>query len=143
MGQAHARWRQLTGGQKRQLVLLGIALPATGALIWMLGLKRTSALYEWLGGQPLLRPAGPQDLQEAEALAQLANIVGRRGPIKSTCLRQAVLLRVWLRRRGLDARLKIGVQKTNGQLDAHAWVELEGTPLAQPNLTHHPFPDPL
>jgi len=142
MGQALSRWRALTGRQKNQLVLLSVALPATGGLIRLLGFKRTSALYDRLGGQPPLRPASAQDLQAAEALAQLANIAGRRGPIQATCLRQAVLLKAWLRRRGLDARLKIGVQKTAGAVDAHAWVELDGTPLAQPNLTHRPFPQP-
>ncbi len=140
MGQALTRWRQLSGVQKKQLVLLGVALPVTGGLIRMLGFKRTSALFERLGGQRSLHAATPQDLHDAEALAQLANIAGRRGPVQATCLRQAVLLQAWLRHRGLDAQLRIGVQKTAGAVDAHAWVELEGVPLAQPNLSHRPFP---
>ena len=37
----------------------------------------------------------------------------------------------WLRRRGLASQLRIGARRNGDTLDAHAWVELAGTPLAQ------------
>jgi len=42
-------------------------------------------------------------------------------------LRKALVLYALLVRRGIDAQLLIGVAKaTNGQLDAHAWLECRG-----------------
>jgi hypothetical protein len=139
MGRALAGWRALTGQQKRQLLVLAMVLPAIGALIRVAGFQRAAKACARLGGQAPLRPVGAGDLAQAEAYAQLAAIAGRRGPVTTTCLRQALAVRTWLRRRGLDAQLKIGVKKNGEALDAHAWVELEGVPLAQTNLTHHPF----
>jgi hypothetical protein len=140
MGRALAGWRALNGQQKRQLVVLAMVLPAIGALIRVAGFQRAAKACSRLVGQAPLRPLAPGDLAQAEAYAQLAAIAGRRGPVTTTCLRQALAVRTWLRRRGLDAQLRIGVKKNGEALDAHAWVELEGTPLAQNNLTHAPFP---
>jgi hypothetical protein len=57
----------------------------------------------------------------------LAQIAGRRGPVRATCLRQALVLHGWLRRRGLNPEIVIGVRRDGvAALDAHAWVELEG-----------------
>ncbi len=142
MGRSLARWRALTGQQKAQLVLLAVALPATGALIRLVGFQKAGKICARIGGQAPLRAVGADDLQQAEAFAQLAAIAGRRGPVTTTCLRQSLVVRAWLRRRGLDAQLRIGVRKTGGVMDAHAWVELDGVPLAQPKLDHAPFQSP-
>ncbi|MCX7033180.1 MAG: lasso peptide biosynthesis B2 protein [Arenimonas sp.] len=139
MGRSLAGWRALTGQQKRQLVVLATVLPAIGALIRVAGFQRAAKACARVGGQAPLRPATADDLAQAEAYAQLAAIAGRRGPVTTTCLRQALAVRTSLRRRGLDAQLKIGVKKNGETLDAHAWVELEGVALAQSQLTHHPF----
>ena len=140
MGRSLARWRALTGQQKSQLVLLAVALPVTGALIRLFGFQRAAKFCARVGGQAPLRPTSAQDLEDAQAFARLAGIAGRRGPVTTTCLRQSLVVRAWLRRRGLDAQLKIGVKKNGAALDAHAWVELEGRPLAQKKITHAPFP---
>ena len=142
MGRSLARWRALTGQQKSQLVLLAVALPVTGALIRLFGFQKAAQACARIGGQATLRPTSAQDLEDAQAFARLAGIAGRRGPVTTTCLRQSLVVRAWLRRRGLDAQLKIGVRKTGAVVDAHAWVELDGVPLAQAPLTHHPFETP-
>ncbi len=46
-----------------------------------------------------------------------------------TCLTRSLVLGWLLRRRGFASDLRIGVRKIAGQLDAHAWLELEGQPL--------------
>jgi hypothetical protein len=142
MGRSLARWRALTGQQKSQLVLLAIALPATGALIRLLGFQKAAKACARMGGQAPLRPSSAQDLEDAQAFARLAAVAGRHGPVTTTCLRQSLVVRAWLRRRGLDAQLKIGVRKNGAVMDAHAWVELDGVPLAQPNLDHAAFNAP-
>lgn len=142
MARSLARWRALTGQQKAQLVLLVVALPATGALIRLVGFQKAARVCARVAGQAPLRPSAAGDLPQAEAFAQLAAIAGRRGPVTTTCLRQALVVRAWLRRRGLNAQLRLGVRKSNGVMDAHAWVELDGVPLAQANLDHGAFQAP-
>jgi hypothetical protein len=142
MGRSLARWRALTGQQKLQLMLLAVALPVTGALIRVFGFQRAAKICARAGGEAPLRPCTAQDLEQAQAYARLAGIAGRRGPVTTTCLRQSLVVRAWLRRRGLDAQLRIGVRKNGAVMDAHAWVELDGVPLAQPNLGHAAFQAP-
>ena len=73
-------------------------------------------------------------------MAELAALAGSRGHYRNTCLRQALVVEWWLRRRGLPASLCIGARKhDDGRLDAHAWVELGGVALAQADLGHAPF----
>ena len=139
MRRAIARWRALTGQQRTWLLLLLVALPATGALVRFFGFQRAAKICVGFGGKAPLRPCSNQDIADAQSFANLAAIAGRHGPVSATCLRQALVVRAWLRRRGFDAQLKIGVKKNGVALDAHAWVELEGVALAQPNLSHPPF----
>ena len=51
--------------------------------------------------------------------------VGRR--IGATCLADAAVAYTMLRRHGYDPRLRIGVRRGDGALEAHAWVECDGT----------------
>jgi len=44
----------------------------------------------------------------------------------TACLSRALALRWWMRASGIDARMKIGVRKTSGQLESHAWTEVDG-----------------
>ena len=105
-----------------------------------IGLRRTQ---RWLGLNRPIDPGSPspssQAMADAQRLAELAAIAGRRGPLNTTCLRQALAVQWWLRRRGLDPQLRLGARKVGDSLDAHAWVELDGTPLAQDELLHTAF----
>ena len=134
-----ARWRELTGQQKAQLLLLLVALPATGALIRIFGFQKASKICARVVSSAPLRPTTSEDIADAESLASLAAIAGRRGPVSASCLRQSLVVRACLRQRGLDAQLKIGVKKDVNGLDAHAWVELDGIALGQRDLSHQPF----
>lgn len=111
----------------------------TGLLIRLFGFRRAARICDALGGGAEMRPTEPLQMAEAQDLARLAAIAGAKGPVSATCLRQALVVRAWLRRQGLDARLKIGVMRPDGQLDAHAWVELEGVALGQRQLSHASF----
>ncbi len=82
----------------------------------------------------LMPPPEPRDDQNASARLRLAwrqadlfAQAARHLPFSATCLQRAVALCWWLRARGVDASLQIGVRKgPDGQLRAHAWVEVEG-----------------
>ncbi|WP_143310061.1 lasso peptide biosynthesis B2 protein [Chitinophaga vietnamensis] len=49
--------------------------------------------------------------------------------LKGRCLSQSLVMRLLLRRKGIDAELKIGVSQHMGRFDAHAWLEKEGVLL--------------
>lgn len=49
-----------------------------------------------------------------------------------TCLPRALALQRMLARRGIAAALRIGVRKEAGTLAAHAWVEVGGLALGEP-----------
>lgn len=48
-------------------------------------------------------------------------------PRRALCLEQSLALYVLLRRRGIDAALRLGVQTI--PFSAHAWVEVNGVPV--------------
>jgi hypothetical protein len=81
----------------------------------------------------------PDAIADAVRLAELAAIAGRRGAVAASCLRQALVVWWWLRRRGLPAQFRIGTIGSGESFAAHAWVELDGVALAQPELPHHSF----
>ena len=46
---------------------------------------------------------------------------------RPTCLAEAAVAYTMLRRRGFEPRLRIGVRRGESVLEAHAWVECDGT----------------
>jgi hypothetical protein len=135
-----SQWRSLPGTERRTLVAFALALPLVDVAIRILGLNRTCAAMRWGNRRVLSRPAAPNDVAYANRLAELADIAGRHGLYTITCLRQAVLVQHWLQRQGWPAELRIGALKNAaGDLQAHAWVELGGTALAQRDLAYAPL----
>jgi hypothetical protein len=49
-----------------------------------------------------------------------------------TCLRRSLALQKMLGNHGIVATLKIGVQKMDGKLVAHAWIESQGQRIGEP-----------
>ena len=88
----------------------------------------------WVRVQRLLdrEPSTParQSVKEAQHLSALVEAVARRSPVQFTCLQRSVVLWRVLRRRELEAELRIGVRKeTAGGRQFHAWVEHGGEVL--------------
>jgi hypothetical protein len=137
------QWQALSTAERRQLALLAVSLPAVELSLRRFGARRTSAwLQRWLAPHVARAPSSA-DLEAADALARLASIAGRHGPVAARCLSQALLVQALLRHRGLDACVRVGVRKQEGQLDAHAWVELGGRALAHAEPSHAPFREAL
>lgn len=85
------------------------------------------------GGTAATETADPAArLAAADRLARLAEVAARRNLYPIRCLARALTVRHLLARRGVVARLRLGVRRSAGSLDAHAWVELEGRPLGEP-----------
>lgn len=133
-----ARWWALPARERWLFPLLLLMLPLVSLGLSLLGYRRMLALVERLGHRRQCHPATAAELEHARRLATLLAIAGRRG-LPATCLRQALLLHLLLRRRGLSPQLLLGLRRTDGQPAMHAWVELEGTSLDPSPLEHAPF----
>lgn len=72
-------------------------------------------------------PAGPA---VSEKLAKRIAMVGAFLPGRYRCLEQSLALLYCLRRCGVNAELRVGVQPYG--FTAHAWVEVDGRPINEP-----------
>ena len=120
------QWRALAPGERRLLVQLAAQLPLTGAMLRLLGFRRTHRLLSLSGGATTEQggEVSAASWIAAKRVARLVSIASRHGPYRPTCLRQSLVLWQTLRRRGLPAQLRIGVGRPDGRMVAHAWVEL-------------------
>jgi hypothetical protein len=84
--------------------------------------------------------AAPPDLAlMGWALAAL----GKRVPWRADCLVQALAARLWLERSGTAAVLRLGAQRGEAGLVAHAWLEVGGIAVSggPPSPALAPFAD--
>ncbi len=131
------KWRALAFREKMLLLKFIFLLPPVAFAIRCFGYLRTRDLLSRFVSRNRLHQADATELAQAQRKAELLSVAGRHGWIAATCLRQSVLLEFLLQREGLAAEIKIGVRKQDDLFDAHAWVELNGIPLAQDDLEHH------
>ena len=119
-------WRALSTPDKLRLLLCAALLPVMHAALAALGYRRTRALVEALTRRRQ-RAVDQAAIDAARALARLAAIAGRHGVVEATCLRQSLLVYGWLRLRGLNPTLELGVKDSTQPF--HAWVALGGCRL--------------
>ena len=55
---------------------------------------------------------------------------GKRVPWRADCLVQALAARLWLERSGTQSVLRLGARRVGGGILAHAWLEVDGTPVS-------------
>ena len=105
--------------------------------LWRLGWIRASLLTRGIRGT-LMRCGGTElDLESTLGKDDLDTWRRRSLALRRTarlvpqarCLARALALRWWMRSHGLQAELKIGVKKTGGQIDSHAWVVVGDQPI--------------
>ncbi len=106
-------------------------LLAVKAGLYLLPFER---LHGWLArfGKPASKALDPASkFPDSEAIREITEAISRLGrflaPLRISCLPQALVGDLLLRRRGFDVQLKIGVlKKLDDQLVAHAWLEHQG-----------------
>jgi len=77
--------------------------------------------------------------KQAALTAHMVNAADRHGLVHPSCLAKSLTLWWLLGRQGITSRLRIGIRKENGKLEAHAWVEREGIALNEPEEQHHHY----
>jgi hypothetical protein len=99
-----------------------LALGAGWVLVFAVPFRVTAG---WLGGTaaPSQRRASAQhETDRARYVARHVARLARRVPWRATCLVQAVAGYLLLKRRGIAATIRFGVNKSDAGLAAHAWL---------------------
>jgi hypothetical protein len=121
------RLRDLTLSERLILAQTPLLLPLAALALRRSGLRRVQSR---LTGHPFSRPRTIAARRPAEAarLAWIVKVSAMYGPWRANCLQRSLVLWWYLRRRGLDADLRIGVRRDrqSGLLDFHAWIEHAG-----------------
>ncbi len=125
------RWRALSGAERRDVFQAAWRLPLAHAAMRIGGLGRAQ---RWLGGS-VGDAASPShdDAATWRRRALALRRVGARLP-GVHCLSRSLCLWIWMRRAGLDARLRIGVRGADeagpeAGIESHSWVELDAEPI--------------
>jgi len=77
--------------------------------------------------------------KQAALTARMVHAADRHGMVHPSCLAKSLTLWWLLGRQGITSRVRIGIRKENGKLQAHAWVEREGTALDEPKELHRHY----
>jgi hypothetical protein len=118
-----SKFLTFSSAERRLLLTSAFLLPILAAAVRVVGLVR---VLGWVA-----RESGETRRPDTEAptLAALVNAAANHLPIACSCLTRSLLLDWMLRRRGFASELRIGVRLVHDSLQAHAWVQLNGTPL--------------
>lgn len=83
----------------------------------------------------------PSDsLEVAWHLQRLVSLASRVHFFHATCLTRACTLLWLLRRRGINSEMRIGVSRSGEAIGAHAWVEVLGEAIGEPEDIGERFP---
>lgn len=110
--------------------------------LWLIPAAEASVCWrvpqQWLAPEAETRASSsPEVPMRAADAARWVDAVYRRLPFAPTCLTRSLVLTRVLRSRGVPCRLRVGVRKQDGRLEAHAWVECDGQPLAEARDHRH------
>ncbi|MGI8704726.1 MAG: lasso peptide biosynthesis B2 protein [Sphingomicrobium sp.] len=114
---------------ERSLLLRAIPLVAIVRLcLWAFPFRTLHR--RWSSALPRLARPGYQGGPSPERIVWLVEVASRCVP-GAHCLTRAVAAQLLLARAGHLAEIRIGVRKQGFDLDAHAWLDYEGTPLQE------------
>ena len=99
-------------------------------LFWISDLKLRIPPFRLMLALPDIATARESDHPLAASVlaryAWLVSVAGRYSLVRSTCLKEALVLSSLLERRGIMTQLRIGVARQDGRFKAHAWLERNG-----------------
>lgn len=79
---------------------------------------------------------GPASRKYVDLACHMVKSAGYHGEMQASCLEESLALWYLLRVAGLRPKLRIGVRKSEAKFEAHAWIELDGVPLNEPEQSH-------
>jgi hypothetical protein len=120
----------------RELLVLAqaaVLLPTVRMACRFVTFARLQSISDRMAGPSRANSLGP------EVAARLVRIAADRGLYRARCLERSLVLRWILCREGVDARIILGARKDDNEMQAHAWVEVDGVSLDDANNIHRPF----
>lgn len=124
-----SRWtkfRLLTPAARRVVLHSLILLPIVALGLRLQGTKRTASALRRASGKVARKKILLSPVETARLVASASSF------LRTTCLPRSMVLCHLLRRDGIPAEMRLGVSKSEGgAFSAHAWVELDGLPLAE------------
>ena len=132
------RFLRLTGGERRIVLEVAAALPATRIAMRIAGYSicRTALARNAAAGKAHSDVAKAENAQK---IARLASVTASNLFFRSTCLEQSLVLCWVMRRRGFAPLLRVGARKDVDRFEAHAWVELDGIVMGDVSGEHQHF----
>lgn len=136
-----SRWQALNNWEKLYVLRTTVSLPLLNIVLNKYGF---SAVYERMQNSAeqscSTLPEGVSPIEFAKTSAVLTRAVARFTLGADTCLPQSLFVYSFLKSKGLSPELKIGCNKRQSKLLAHAWVEINSTPLLKPEGSFTAFP---
>jgi Transglutaminase-like superfamily len=133
-------WR-LSGAERGIALEAAAGLMATWAGLPLFGFRRWKNLLAELvpAGTLNLDAQGQAVIESARAITRLQGSASRNLPFRVNCLEQSLVLWWLLRRRGMNAQIRVGARKETNRFEAHAWVEFDGMVLNESGEGHVHF----
>jgi hypothetical protein len=127
MMQRFRRFRRLSGFERAVVLEAVITLPIAWLAVRLLGFRICRAAFE----EPARAARNSRFLETdtlniAKRIARLEAVTAANLFFGTSCLEQSLVLCRLLRRRGMNATLRIGARKEADRFEAHAWVEMAG-----------------
>jgi hypothetical protein len=134
------RYRALDPASRRVLRRAAILLPLVRWSLRLRGYGKTfTSLQNRARFQAKAAGTPPESREEVQVACRMVRAALRYSFAQYTCLEESLTLWYLLRKQGISACLRIGVRKENEQFEAHAWVELRGEALNQPEELHRHY----
>jgi len=138
------KWRALPASERCTLAQLVCLLLLSWAGLRLLGTKRMLGI-----AQPEVSIARNQQNIKIQATgytqrcAELTAIAAHHCLPRGSCFPQSLALCWLLRKKGLEAQIRIGIKPHSAPLLAHAWVEYQAMVLGNQESEYSAFPDLL
>ena len=131
-----SRPRRLRLAELGLLTSAWVQLLAVELGVRCLGVRRTASLARDVAPSA---PAPTTAQWQAENYARWLGVAARHHVVRAECLHQSLALHQWLRARGAPSTFVIGVARSEGELQAHAWVRLGDRLVGDSDATVAPF----
>ncbi len=106
-----------------------LLLPLVRPALRILGFKR---LRDRIEARPCREQVSREERRWVALVAEMVEVAGRHGLMRANCLDRSLLLHWPFARRGIPVELRIGVDRSDDGLRAHAWIECAGEVLGDP-----------
>jgi len=128
------RYRALDGESQRLFWRAAFLLPWIRVSLRMRGYNATFASLQSRAG--LIANDTSDSPEQVRRICRSVRSAVHHSFLRFTCLEESLGLWYLLRKQGIVSQLRIGVRKSSGKFEAHAWVEFGGEAVNQAEATH-------